>query len=130
MKTPPPPADTFIQTFQQDLTNRLHRKKVIHYASGPTLTLEASLLQYDCESRSPSYQQDLLTNKGTLAIESVLTDESGRRIGGGKATMAGAGFSPENAMKETQKKLVAAIGDYLKKSARGNEPDPPGSDDP
>jgi hypothetical protein len=129
-ETSPPPADKFLQSFRLDLTNRLHRKKVLHFASGPMLILQASLLKYDCDSRSPSYENDRLTSQGTIELEIVLSDESGKRIGGGKAAMTGLGSSVENAMKETQKKIVAAIGDYIKKSARGNEPDPPGSDDP
>jgi hypothetical protein len=94
------------------------------------LILQASLLKYDCESRSPAYENDRLTNQGTIEVEIVLSDESGKRIGGGKATMTALGSTPELAMKEAQKKIIAAIGDYLKKSARGSEPDPPGSDDP
>ncbi len=129
-ETPPPPADKFLQTFRLDLTNRLHRKKVLHLSSGPMLILEASLLKYSCESRSPSYENDRLTNQGTIEVEIALSDETGKRIGGGKSAMTALGSTPELAMKEAQKKIVAAIGDYIKKSARGSEPDPPGSDDP
>ncbi|HVE39437.1 MAG TPA: hypothetical protein VNM14_06075 [Planctomycetota bacterium] len=129
-ETPPPPADKFVQTFRLDLTNRLLRKKVLHYASGPMLILEAALLKYRCESRSPSYERDILVFQGTIEVEIALSDESGKRIGGGKAVMTAPGSTPELAMKEAQKKIVASIGDYIKKSARGSEPDPPGSDDP
>jgi hypothetical protein len=129
-ESPPPPAELFLQTFKPDLMSRLQRKKVLHYTTKPTLILQVSLLKYDCESRARSYEKDRLTTQGTIEVELVLSDESGKRIGGGKAAMTAPGSSPENAMKEAQKRIVAAFGDYLKKAVRGNEPDPPGSDDP
>jgi hypothetical protein len=129
-ESPPPPAEQFLQSFGPDLTSRLQRKKVLHYTTKPTLVLQASLLRYDCESRSRSYEKDRLTSQGTIEVLIVLSDEEGKRVGGGKATMTAAGSSVENAMKEAQKRIVLAVSDYIKKSVRGNEPDPPGSDDP
>jgi hypothetical protein len=129
-ETPPSSADKFLHSFRLDLTNRLHRKRVLHLASGSMLILQASLIKYECVSRSQSNDRDILAYQGTIEVEVVLTDESGKRIGGGKASNSEMGSTAEDAMKEAQKKIVAGIGDYIKKSARGSARDVPDPDEP
>ena len=125
----PVSPDAFLQQFRKDLTSRLQKKKVLNLTNGPMVILEASLLKYVHEGRAPSYAKDNLTDKGTIEVAIVMTDESGKRIGGGKATIEYASQSMDGAMKGAEKRIVYAITDYLRKSVRGKEPDVPDPDD-
>ena len=117
--------DAFIQLFRKDLTNRLHRRKVLNLASGPMLILDGSVLKYQCESRKPAYARDNLTNKAMVEVEIVLTDQSGARIGGGKASIEYLGSTQDGAFSGAETRIIRAIAAYLRKAVRGAEPDEP-----
>jgi len=119
--------DTFLQGFRKDLTHRLHRRKVLSLSSGPALILEGSLLRYECESRKPTHAKDTMTNKGTIELEIVMTDQAGTRIGRGKASIEYLGNTQDGAMSGAETRILRAIAAYLRKSATGSGPDP---DDP
>jgi hypothetical protein len=123
-------ADPFLQSFRKDLTSRLQKKKVLNLTNGPKLILEASLLKYDCQSRPPSYHKDNLTDTATIEVAIALTDEAGKRVGGGKATIEYQSQSQQFALRGAEKRIVNAIGEYLRKSVRGKGPDVPDPDDP
>jgi hypothetical protein len=128
-----PPAaspNLFLQSFRKEMTSRLQRSKVLNLTNGPMVILEGTLLRYTCERRPPSYAKDNLTDKGTIEVTIVLTDEAGKRLGGGKAAVEYAGSTPDAAMKGAEKRIVAAIAGYLRKSVRGKEPEAPDPDDP
>jgi hypothetical protein len=122
--------DSFLKDFRKALTSRLQRSKVLNLTNGPMVILEGTLLRYHCESRPPSYAKDNLTDKATIEVAIVLTDEAGKRVGGGKAGVEYAGQSADAACKGAEKRIVAAIAGYLRKSARGKEPESPDPDDP
>jgi hypothetical protein len=111
------------------MTSRLQKKKVLNLTNGPMVTLQVCLLKYECESREPLSQRDTLDNSGTIEVEVVMTDESGMRFGGGKAAIVNLGSSPEGAMKGAEKRIVSAIGEYLRKSARVTGVEAPDPDD-
>ena len=122
--------DSFLQAFRRDLTSRLQKKKVLNLTNGPLVILEASLLNYRCESRPPSYEKDNLTDKATVEIQILLTDESGKRIGGGKAAAEYSSQTTDGALRGAEKRVVYAISEFLRKSAKGKAADVPDSDDP
>lgn len=126
----PPSPEAFLQGFRRDLTNRLHRRRVFNLPTGPMLVVEATLLRYEHERRVISNSGDYLDVSATVEIDVAIKDESGTRLGGGKSTTTCASTSADGALRGAEKRAVAAIGDYLRKSARrGSEPEPADPDE-
>jgi hypothetical protein len=118
----------FMQFFRKDLTLRLLRRNVFALSNGPLLVLQGSLVHYHCESRKPTHAKDNLTNKATIVVEILLTDEAGNRVGGGKSSIEYGGSTQDGALNGAEVRVVRAVAAYLRKAARtqgADEPDDP-----
>jgi hypothetical protein len=134
-KKDPPPAEAppspaaFLQSFRKDLMLRLHRKKLFDAAGGPVLKVEGSLLRYESGDRKPGSKQDTDLFAGYVDLDVVLRDETGSRIGGGRASVIGTGSTPDTALSNAEKKAVWAVSSYLRKQVTKGpdkgEPDEP-----
>lgn len=122
--------DRFLAGFRKDLTARLQRRKVLNLSSGPMLVLDAALVRYHCESRKPTHAKDMMTKKAFVEVQVVLSDETGNRIGSGKASIEYLGQTQDGAMSGAEARIMRAIASYLRRSAKASEPDVPDPDDP
>jgi hypothetical protein len=116
--------DKFIEFFRKDLTARLHRRKAFDLASGPQLIVDGSVLRYQCESRPPTHAKDNMTNKATVEVEIVLTDQAGARLGGGKCFIEYLGSTQDGALNGAETRISRAIAAYLRKPAKSDPDDP------
>jgi len=117
--------DKFIEFFRKDLTARLHRRKAFNLASGPMLVVDGSVLKYECESRTPSNPKDTMTNKATVEIEIMLSDQSGARLGGGKCIIEYLGSTQDGALNGAEVRVSRAIAAYLRKPGKGEKDEDP-----
>lgn len=119
----PTSPDKFIEFFRKDLTARLHRRKAFSLASGPMLIVDGSVLKHQCESRPPTHARDNMTNKATVEIEIVLTDQAGTRLGGGKCFIEYLGSTQDGALNGAETRISRAIAAYLRKPDKGDPDD-------
>lgn len=133
-KLPPPPAaanenavspERFLQYFRRDLLSRLLRRNILSLSNGNLLVLQGALTGYRCESRAPTHQRDNLLHKATVEVEILLTDEAGKRIGGGKSSIEYSGTTQDGALNGAEVRIVRAIAAYLRKATRAQGPDEP-----
>lgn len=121
-------SERFLQFFRRDLLSRLLRRNVLSLSNGNLLVLQGSLTSYQCESRQPTNPRDNLLHKAKVEVEILLTDETGKRVGGGKSSIEYASQSLDGAMSGAEVRVVRAIAAYLRKASKGqasDEPDEP-----
>jgi hypothetical protein len=117
--------ERFLPFFRKDLLSRLLRRNVLSLSNGNLLVLQGSLTSYRCESRQPTHQRDNLLHKAKVEVDILLTDETGKRIGGGRSSIEYTGQTLDGAMSGAEVRVVRAIAAYLRKASKGQGPDVP-----
>jgi hypothetical protein len=115
----------FKSGFPTDLRERLDKKKLLTAPKGRLLVLEGTVSKYGVVGVAPSTRFDNNSLSATIEVDIVLKDETGTRVGGGKASATGGQRTKDLALAEAEKGLVAAVVDFIKKSIRGGSESAP-----
>jgi hypothetical protein len=107
----------FASAFPAELRPRIYRRHILNASAGRLVVLEGSITRYDVTEIPSSTSVPFTT---TVEMDIVLKDESGERIGGGKASGTGYGETLVRSMDAAERQTATAIAEHLRKSIRGS----------